>query len=287
MKKHKHSRVRTVLIIALVCLIGYAGVETFSAHNRSNPAPEKQSPKTATVFFHGYGSSRNAEKSMSKYLVDHGYSNRRMDVTVSKSGEVTMGRTLSKNDKNPLILVQFDDNKNQDFNKTAVWVQTIMANLKKQGVNQVNLIGHSMGNMAIASYLMASKNAETSALPEVKKQIDIAGTYNGLMVTEKDSNSALKPSGEPFVPTDYFRRLLGLKTYYENHAVQVLNIYGNSQGGAANDTTVYNNSSKSLRFFVQNPSTYQEKLISGEDGQHSKLHESKEVDEAILAFLKK
>ncbi|MCO0832344.1 alpha/beta hydrolase [Fructobacillus sp. W13] len=151
----------------------------------------------------------------------------------------------------------------------------------------MNLVGHSMGNMAIASYLMASKNADTAALPEVKKQIDLAGTYNGLMVSEKNSNSALLANGQPMIPTPYFQRLLALKDYYSNHAVQVLNIYGNSQGGAENDTTVYNNSSKSLRYFVSSPSTYEEKLISGENGQHSKLHENNEVNQAMLNFLKK
>ncbi|MBS9336029.1 alpha/beta hydrolase [Fructobacillus papyrifericola] len=283
----KHSHIMTIIIIVFLALIGYAVFESLSAHQQSTNSKTTVSGKTATVFFHGYGSSRNAEKSMAQYLVDHGYSNRRMDVTVKENGEVNMGRTITDSDKNPLILVQFDSNKNQDFNKTADWVKTIMTNLKKEGVDQVNLVGHSMGNMAIAYYLMNTAKANNDTLPVVKKQIDLAGTYNGLMLTEKESNSALYDNGQPMNQSAYFNRLLPLRDYYQSHTIQVLNIYGNSQGAGNNDTTVYNNSSKSLKYFVQSPSTYEEKLITGADGQHSKLHENKEVDAAMLAFLKK
>lgn len=278
----------TIVIVVLLILVGYATFQTLAAHRQStNIEKTDVSGKTATVFFHGYGSSRNAEKSMAQYLVDEGYSNRRIDVTVSDDGKVSMGRAIQKSDKNPLVLVQFDDNKNQDFEKTSDWVKTIMTNLKKEGVDNVNLVGHSMGNMAIAYYLMNTAKADSASLPVVKKQIDLAGTYNGLMLTEPDSKATVYDSGLPSVQTAYYKRLLPLKDYYQDHAVQVLNIYGNSQGSGQNDTTVYNNSSKSLKYFVQSPSTYQEKLITGADGQHSKLHENKEVDAAMLAFLKK
>ncbi|MCK8617070.1 alpha/beta hydrolase [Fructobacillus sp. M158] len=283
----KHSHLMTILILVFLALIAYAVFESLSAHQQAPNNKAQVSGKTATVFFHGYGSSRNAEKSMAQYLVDNGYSNRRMDVTVSENGEVAMGRQITEKDKNPLILVQFNQNKNQDFDKTADWVKTIMTNLKKEGVDQVNLVGHSMGNMAIAYYLMKTAKADDQTLPVVKKQIDLAGTYNGLMVSEKESNSALYDNGQPMTASAYFNRLLPLRDYYQSHAIQVLNIYGNSQGSGQNDTTVYNNSSKSLKYFVQQPSTYQEKLITGADGQHSKLHENKEVDAAMLAFLTK
>ncbi|MBS9334670.1 alpha/beta hydrolase [Fructobacillus sp. M1-13] len=283
---HKHSRIRNTAIIALLLLIGYAVFQTFSARELVPNQKNKATNQTATVFFHGYGSSRNAEKSMAQYLIDHKYSNRRKDVTVLENGQVDMGRKITASDQNPLVLVQFDNNKNQDFNQTAEWVKAIMTNLKKEGVSQVNLVGHSMGNMAIAFYLMKTAKAGDESLPTVKKQIDLAGTYNGLMLTEPNSKSALNDNGQPKEAMDYFNRLLPLRDYYQQHSIQVLNIYGNSQGAGQNDTTVYNNSSKSLKYFVQSPSTYQEKLITGADGQHSKLHENKEVDQAMLAFLK-
>lgn len=283
----KKSRVIAVLTIIFVILIGYALVKTMTASQQSSSSKQSVSGKTATVFFHGYGSSRNAEKSMAQYLIDQNYSNRRVNVTVKENGQVEMGRSIQKQDKNPLILVQFDSNKNQDFTETASWVKTIMTNLKKEGVDRVNLIGHSMGNMAIAYYLMETADEKSSSLPVVKKQIDLAGTYNGLMLTEPESNSALKENGQPISMSSYYQRLLPLQSYYQKHAESVLNIYGNSQGSGNNDTTVYNNSSKSLKYLVQSPSTYQEKLITGAGGQHSKLHENQEVNKAMLDFLEK
>ncbi|USS92163.1 alpha/beta hydrolase [Fructobacillus americanaquae] len=224
------------MIIFLV-LIGYAVFQSLNAQHKTGTNSSTASGKTATVFFHGYGSSHNAEKSIAQYLVDQGYSNRRVNVTVK------------------------DD-------------------------DQVNVVG-TPGNMAITYYLMATAEGKSDSLPVVKKQIDLAGTYNGLMLTDPESDSPLTDDGQPVNQSAYYKRLLPLREYYQKHQVQVLNIYGNSQGSGNNDTTVYNNSSKSLKHLVQSPSTYEEKLITGADGQHSKLHENKAVDAIMLAFLKK
>ncbi|CAK1223490.1 Uncharacterized conserved protein with an alpha/beta hydrolase fold [Fructobacillus tropaeoli] len=271
------------ILVALMAI----GVVFYLVGAKMSPTLSEQNgqrPKEATVFFHGYGSSRNAEKSMSQYLVDHDYSNRRINVTVAKDGTVTMDKTIAPGDKNPIILVQFDNNKNQDFNQTAKWVTTIMTKLSQQGIRSVNLIGHSMGNMAIAFYLMnAADNGHD--LPKVVRQISIAGTYNGLILANPQSNSPLSAEGEPQTKTEIFNRLAGLTAYYQNHSTKVLNIYGNSTGGSDSDTTVYNNSSKALKYFVRQPSTYQETLIEGAGGQHSKLHENQTVNQDILKFL--
>ncbi|CAK8053954.1 alpha/beta hydrolase [Eupransor demetentiae] len=281
MKKNK------VLLSGFVALLVIV-LAFFCIHSlKQNDEPQKEasvSGKTATVFFHGYGSSRNAEKSMAQYLVDHGYSNRRINVTVSKDGKVSMGRAISKNDKNPLVLVQFDDNTNTNFNESVKWTTEIMEQLKKEGVDSVNLVGHSMGNQEIAYYLMKSDSVK-QPLPIVKKQIAIAAPFNGVIVVGPESGSTLKSNGEPSQPTILYQRILPLRDFYKRHKVAVLNIFGNSQGNPAGDTTVYNKSSKSLKYLVQSPSSYKEKLITGALGQHSKLHENSEVDAAMLDFL--
>lgn len=172
-------------------------------------------PSEATVFFHGYCSSRNAEQSMSKYLVDKGVSNRRINVTVSKEGRVDFSGKAKAGDKNPIYLVQFNDNRNSDFSKTNQWVTTIMTQLHKQGIQSVNLIGHSMGNMAIVYYL---KNhvQQSNQLPAVKREIDIAGHFNGLNRQEAGFSS-LNEQGQPSQETDSFKALVGLEKYYQNN----------------------------------------------------------------------
>lgn len=278
--KRKWFLVTLIALIAIGAAFYYVGAKMAPTLSKQ----EGQRPEEATVFMHGYGSSRNAEKSMAQYLVEHGYSNRRINVTVAKDGSVTMDKTIAPGDKNPIILVQFNNNRNQDFDQTAGWVATIMTKLNQQGIRSVNLIGHSMGNMAVSYYLMkeADKNPN---LPKVVRQISIAGTYNGLILANPASNSPLNAQGEPAQKMEIFNRLQGLTTYYQTHNTKVLNIFGNSTGGSQSDTTVYNNSSKALKYFVRQPSTYQEKLITGKGGQHSQLHENKTVDQDIVQFL--
>ncbi|CAK8053946.1 alpha/beta hydrolase [Eupransor demetentiae] len=276
----KPKTIYTVLaVLVAIVVIALALVTYKKASGQTDVKPTE-----ATVFFHGYGSSRNAEQSMSRYLVDKGYSNRRINVTVSKDSKVSFNRKAAAGDKHPIYLVQFNDNSNTDFAKTTDWVDTIMTQLHEQGITKVNLIGHSMGNMAIVYYLK-SHSQYPDNLPRVERTIDIAGHFNGLRF-QNDASAGLEANGMPSKETDSYRSLAGLEKYYENNKTKVLNIYGDSTGNGS-DTTVPNNSSKSLRYFVRQPSTYQEKLITGKQAQHSKLHENKEVDQAIYDFLTK
>lgn len=279
MKKYK--KVLLILIPLLVVVVAAAAFLYQRQQNQTKSNEPK--PTEATVFFHGYGSSRNAEKNMSNYLIKQKVSNRTINVTVSKNGKVDFSGQAKAGDKNPIYLVQFNDNRNSDFSKTNQWVTTIMTQLHKQGIQSVNLIGHSMGNMAIVYYL---KNhvQQSSQLPAVKREIDIAGHFNGLNRQEA-AFSSLNEQGQPSQETDTFKALAGLEKYYQNNSTKVLNIYGNSTGSTQSDSTVPNNSSKSLKYFVQSPSTYQERLISGKNAQHSKLHENQEVDELLVKFL--
>lgn len=279
MKKYK--KVLLILIPILVVVVAALGLLYQKQQNQAESNDPK--PTEAIVFFHGYGSSRNAEKSMSNYLVKEKVSSRTINVTVSKNGKVDFSGQAKAGDKNPIYLVQFNDNSNVDFAKTNQWVTTIMTQLHKQGIKSVNLIGHSMGNMAIVYYL---KNhvQQSSKLPTVIREIDIAGHFNGLNRQEA-AFSSLNEQGQPSQETDSFKALAGLGKYYQNNSTKVLNIYGNSTGSTQSDSTVPNNSSKSLKYFVQSPSTYQERLMSGKNAQHSKLHENQEVDELLVKFL--
>ena len=81
-----------------------------------------------------------------------------------------------------------------------------------------------------------------------------------------------------------YQELLELGSHYPQDQVEVLNIYGNT--GQASDERVTNVSSQSLRYLLNgHVKSYQEKEISGPDGQHSKLHETKLVDQPLIDFL--
>ncbi|MCD2158680.1 alpha/beta hydrolase [Fructobacillus sp. M1-13] len=244
---------------------------------------EGTKPTNATVFFHGYGSSRNAEKTMSQYLVKKKYSSQIINVTVSKNGEVHFSDQAQRGKKNPLYLVQFNDNRNVNYAKTNQWVTSIMRQIHQQGIHSVNLIGHSMGNMAIVYYL---KNhvQPSDQLPSVKKEIDIAGHFNSLGA-DPAAQSEVDEAGKPSIQSSSYQALSGLSAYYQHNQTKVLNIFGNSTGASHSDGTVPNNSSKTLRSFVTAPSQYEEKLLTGKDAQHSRLHENQQVNQLLFDFL--
>jgi uncharacterized alpha/beta hydrolase family protein len=140
-----------------------------------------------------------------------------------------------------------------------------------------------MGNMSIMFYLLnygGDKN-----LPQIQKQVDIAGHFNGILgMDDKLGESKLDKNGKPNVFRQSYKKLLAIRDSYPKNQIDVLNIYGDI--GDKSDGRVSNNSSKSLKYLLNSrEKSYQELKISGKYGQHSKLHESKGVDKALIGFL--
>ena len=142
-----------------------------------------------------------------------------------------------------------------------------------------------MGNMAVAYYML--DNASDSSLPQLQKQVDIAGHYNGILgLSGAPQTYALKKAGAPVEPTRAYTELLALRDKYPKDQVQVLNIYGDLGDGSNSDGRVNNDSSKALAYLLKGRARlYQELEIKGEQGQHSKLHENTKVDRAIIDFI--
>lgn len=118
--------------------------------------------------------------------------------------------------------------------------------------------------------------------PAIKKQVSIAGHYNGIKGYSANTDSPLTTSGKPEHMDATYKDHLYLRQVYHK-GVAVLNIYGDIGNGS--DERVYNNSSKSLKYLVVNGRSYQEVKIKGAKGQHSQLHENGKVDRAMQKFL--
>ena len=63
-----------------------------------------------TFFFHGWGSSVNAEKHMANAAKKAGATNTIVQADVSKNGTVKLNGTILKSVKNPIIEVNLEDN---------------------------------------------------------------------------------------------------------------------------------------------------------------------------------
>lgn len=274
------TKTRSKFLTKIIPVLLTAGLFLTACQKPLTKAEKKEQAKeTVTFFFHSYGSSINAEKHMANAARQAGKSNEVLEATVAENGSVKIKGKLAKNPKNPIVLVGFSDNRNPDYHKDGWYAyKAVKAAQKKLGFSKMNLVGHSMGNMAI-SYMIMDYSAKKN-FPTIKKQVDIAGHFNGIVGMDK--NSPIDASGKPKKMNSTYQELIKLRQVYPK-GIDVLNIYGDT--GKKSDGRVYNNSSKSLKYLLVKAKSYKELKITGKGGQHSRLHENRQVDQVLQKFL--
>ena len=285
-KKHKTIIAGTLLLVLLLLAV-YIFKNNYQKENGASIRID-----TPTLFVHGWGSSYHAEESMVAYAQKSHATNSVIRADVSSKGKVTLLGTIKKRAKNPIVEVNLQNNKsifaglsNQTsaMNKSSNYIKDVINALQKRyRFNRINLVGHSMGNLQIAYYLR--NNATNAHMPQLNKQVSIAGHYNGYVGEQGAPNkTVLNRAGKPRQMSTGYRALLNLRKKFPQKAA-VLNIYGDMGSGSDGDVTV--NSARSYRYLVSKRArSYQEKEIRGPRAQHSKLHENTQVDRLLVNFL--
>ena len=270
----------TFLFIALVTLFLVSKLQT----RELNSSDYIQS-RTPTLFFHGYGSSANAEKHMVEAARQAGVTQTIVTATVDRHAQVTLKGDIPKNAVNPIVMVEFEDNRNANYAQDGEYAAAVVRELQaRYGFKKMNFVAHSMGNMSILFYLL--EHGQNEELPQLQKQVNIANHVNGLEGMDLPANLTILDSktGKPSAMSDSYQKLLGLREIYPQDQVDVLNIYGDFKNQS--DGSVLNVSSRSLKYLViDNAKSYQEKRVTGPLAQHSQLHENPEVDRLLIAFL--
>lgn len=275
-------------IIALSTFLFIALVTLFLIYNRQtkelNSSDYIQS-RTPTLFFHGYGSSANAEKHMVEAARQAGVTQTIITATVDNHAQVIFKGEIPKDAINPIVMVEFEDNRNANYAQDGEYAAAVVRELQaRYGFKKMNFVAHSMGNMSILFYLL--EHAQNEELPQLQKQVNIANHVNGLGGMDLPANLTILDSktGEPSAMSDSYQKLLGLREIYPQDQVDVLNIYGDFKNQS--DGSVLNVSSRSLKYLViDNAKSYQEKRVTGPLAQHSQLHENPEVDRLLIDFL--
>lgn len=248
-------------IVIFLLMIIFSFLVFFTLSNQSSKLNSSKfiQSTTPTLFFHGYGSSANAERHMTE--------------SARKAGAI-----------NPIIMVQYEDNRNPDYLQDAAYAKAVVEKLKQAyGFQEMKMVGHSMGNMSILYYLLEYGSEEN--LPKLTKQVNLANHVAGLENWNLPSNLTLDPqTGQPSAMNEQYQKLTGLREVYPDKQIDVLNIYGDIGGNT--DGSVLNISSKALKYLLINHAkSYKEVKISGRGGQHSRLHENSEVDQLLIDFL--
>lgn len=138
-----------------------------------------------------------------------------------------------------------------------------------------------MGNMAVMYYLLA--NGQNKKLPQLQKQVALAGTFDGAMGWNEPANLTVNhQTGKPSAENDSFKKLLPLRSTYPRQ-VRVLNIYGDLGNG--NDSQVSNSSCQTLRYLINGRSkSYREVKITGANAKHELLHHNPAVNKLLINF---
>lgn len=275
------------LLIVLLCVVALV---LTGCTNQSNSTSQKvKVTSTPTLFFHGGGSSYHAEEHMVQAAENIGVTKSVIRAEVAKDGKVTLVGTWPKNAKNPICEVNYENNRQLDYNKHGEYASNVVKALqKKYGIKKINMVGHSLGNISIIYYLL--QNANKKNMPQIQKQVDIAGHFAGLSFSNvptsirQPSGMTLDKNGKPNKMNATYRQMTAVRKLYQDNRIQVLNVIGNI--GDNTDGTVDNISSLSLKYLTGNgQSSYHELIITGKNARHSRLHENTQVDRALIKFL--
>ena len=197
--------------------------------------------------------------------------------------------TWPKDAKNPICEVNYENNRQLNFNKHGEYASNVVKALqKKYGIKKINMVGHSLGNISIIYYML--KNGNNKKMPQIQKQVDIAGHFAGLTFSGlpndlmQPKGMKLNSNGKPNKMNMTYEQMTAVRKIYAKKHVKVLNIIGDIGNGS--DGRVDNISSLSLQYLVAGgKSSYKVLKLNGKNAQHSKLHENSEVDRALIKFL--
>lgn len=239
-----------------------------------------------TVYIHGHGAGAHSTDDMISYAQRNNYATRALLVVVDRNGIAHFYGTMDKNTYRPTVQVVFRDNMNTNFNVTSGWVHEIMVQLKQNyGVQKFNVVAHSMGNMTFLYYML--NYGKNKKLPQLMKQVDIAGHYDGIAgIKDKPNANWFMKSGRPAYITFDYGHALKLRKNYPSNQVDVLNFYGNLDDGTNTDGRVSTVSARSIKYILRGRyKSYRQVKISGYMGEHSRLHENPRVDKIMGNFL--
>lgn len=250
----------------------------------------KTKPKMAdvpTLCLHGLGGSYQDELPFVREAEKKKVSNCVIRANVNKHGQVKMKGKIKADSKNPIIMVNYKDNVQPNFARNGFYVTQVVKALRKKYVfKKINMVGYSLGNMSIMYYQLL--NREKANMPSLKRQVDIAGHFDGAAFPElpasyrSPNGLVLDSVGKPNKMNQTYQQMLPVRRTYAHEKIQVLNLMGNFANDS--DGVVPNNSSRSLRYLVAGKN-YHEIVFKGPDSSHGGLIKNQRLIHAAIEFL--
>lgn len=262
-------------------LIGGLFFTSYSTPGSSEPIDRED--LTPTLFVHGFKGGPRSFETMIDRMQNLQWGQKHLTIYVSSRGDITIRGDFSQS-YNPFVQVLFENNRASIHNQT-LWLSKVMRLLKTDyDIQQVNLVGHSMGGLASVNYLLSE---HSYSVPRVHKLSVIASPFLGI---EKkgyiasnygDATADLEPGSQALT------QMVKDKKNFPND-IDVFAIAGVINAGSPEedhwDGLVHASSVSGLEEIVPF-GHYKEKRLYNPLATHTGLHELEEVDRLLKEFL--
>ncbi|MCU5745119.1 alpha/beta hydrolase [Staphylococcus sp. SQ8-PEA] len=277
MKKYLLILLITALVITLVSCNSRDLLKKKQSYTKEQIVP--------TFYLHGYKGTVNSTQFLT-HAANKAHNHPIVYADVDAKGRVHLKGRIDKYNPSPIVVIKLEDNQNGDLDTNALWVKHAIEKVyDEQKFDKFNMVMHSMGNLSFSYYMLNYGNDKH--LPQLNKQVNIAGTFNGILnINDKVNANSIDKNGKPKHMTREFKHIVPMRDNYKNKGIKILNIYGDLDDGTNSDGRVSNVSSLSLKYILGSVvSQYETYKVSGEEGDHSALHDSDKVASKINAFL--
>jgi Uncharacterized protein with an alpha/beta hydrolase fold len=235
---------------------------------------------TPTLFIHGFAGGTHSFGPLIQRMEEQGIAKKESTITVLSDGQLQVTGELSGKADNPLIQVLFEDNQSHEWNQ-AQWLQNVLIYLKQHGIDEVNLVGHSMGGVDIFRYL--GTYAQADNVPFVKKFSAIAAPFNDFVDTQSTQTiEEVLNEG----PNQFSDRLNDFYNFVGSFALPDIQlIAGQVTPDDLSDGTVPLTSALALFHILKAHGANISYTIVTNEASHSHLHENAKVDQLLKDFL--
>lgn len=279
----KISIVLMFLLIGVVA-IGCQKKELIMENKQTVETIEKNKSSTPTVFLHGYSGHNGTMKTMMEQLQTDDMSKEELVIRISSEGELSADRTLDNSftANNPMIRLVFENSRSHQWDQ-AEWLKTALTFLKAEyQVEEVNLVGFSMGGISSFLYLETFSGDETQ--PRVNKLVAIGAPFNEFIETGEQSTEDILANG----PSEMSEQLANYVYLSDNIPLDTsfLLIAGELSDTDKSDGTVPLSSGLGIYSLLKNKNNNIEyQIITGKDSKHSHLKLDETVSQHVLRFL--
>ncbi|WP_080875407.1 alpha/beta fold hydrolase [Oceanobacillus timonensis] len=260
-----------VIIILSVLVVSGAALSVYFYQKDKTQAGEYTG--APTVFIHGYkGTERSFSHMLDRFENMYQWGNKGFIYYVKENGDIVDYNLNNGRYAPTFVQIVLEDNR-ASFEDSTEWVAKVLLHLKNNyRVEEVNLIGHSMGGILAVKYTMEYTRNE---YPTVNKLVAIGSPFDGIYnqgyfeIHQDAAAEDLKPDSH------------ALNMLRENMFPADVNVYSIASTG---DSVAVPESVKTLRYMIPEKN-FKETIIDDPHLTHSALHESLQIDKLIHSFL--